>query len=99
MEAISTTSNNRDSQGPPRPPPPRRGGGSRASLDETRTPVLLGTADSPTTRMEKGTQYSKLESPGTPLQSHAVDILADLSRLQKEVDDLRGRYEGRKPSS
>ncbi|EEH03600.1 conserved hypothetical protein [Histoplasma capsulatum G186AR] len=98
-ETISTTSNNRDSQGPPRPPPPRRGGGSRASLDETRTPVLLGTADSPTTRMEKGTQDSKLESPGTPLQSHAVDILADLSRLQKEVDDLRGRYEGRKPSA
>lgn len=31
--------------------------------------------------------------------SNANDILADLSRLQKEVDDLRGHYENRKGSS
>lgn len=33
-----------------------------------------------------------------PLPSNANDILADLSRLQKEVDDLRGSYENRKDS-
>lgn len=33
-----------------------------------------------------------------PNPSNASDILADLSRLQKEVDDLRGHYEGRKVS-
>jgi hypothetical protein len=32
-------------------------------------------------------------------QSNASDILADLSRLQKEVDDLRGQYAGRNPSA
>ncbi|OQD77275.1 hypothetical protein PENDEC_c003G02713 [Penicillium decumbens] len=33
-----------------------------------------------------------------PQPSNAHDILADLSRLQKEVDDLRGHYESRKAS-
>ncbi|KAJ5632969.1 hypothetical protein N7490_009308 [Penicillium lividum] len=33
-----------------------------------------------------------------PQPSNALDILADLSRLQKEVDDLRGHYEGRRTS-
>jgi hypothetical protein len=32
-------------------------------------------------------------------QSNASDILADLSRLQKEVDDLRGQYAGRNSSA
>ncbi|KAJ5254433.1 hypothetical protein N7524_011613 [Penicillium chrysogenum] len=31
-----------------------------------------------------------------PQPSNALDILADLSKLQKEVDDLRGHYENRK---
>ncbi|EKV16589.1 sister chromatid cohesion acetyltransferase Eco1 [Penicillium digitatum] len=31
-----------------------------------------------------------------PRPSNALDILADLTRLQKEVDDLRGHYENRK---
>ncbi|OAX78749.1 hypothetical protein ACJ72_06940 [Emergomyces africanus] len=102
VETVSTISNKRISQGPPRPPPPRRGGGggSRASLDESR-PVLLGSTDSPTATMGIGIDNAedvKKRAPGTPLQSHATDILADLSRLQKEVDDLRGRYEERKQS-
>lgn len=33
-----------------------------------------------------------------PQPSNAHDILADLWRLQKEVDDLRGHYEERKVS-
>jgi hypothetical protein len=32
------------------------------------------------------------------MPSGAADVLADLSRLQKEVDDLRGQYEGWKPT-
>ena len=32
----------------------------------------------------------------TPQPSNALDILADLTKLQKEVDDLRGHYENRK---
>ena len=63
---------------PPRPPPPRRSGGgsNRASLDDTR-PVI------PPSRSEP--------EPVHP-PSHANDILADLSRLQQEVDSLRGQY-------
>ncbi|KAJ5219842.1 hypothetical protein N7468_009046 [Penicillium chermesinum] len=38
------------------------------------------------------------ESTRPPQPSNAHDILADLTRLQKEVDDLRGHYEGRKVS-
>lgn len=42
-------------------------------------------------------QANRAEAP-LPQPSHATDILADLSRLQKEVDDLRGHYESRKVS-
>ncbi|KAK2753850.1 hypothetical protein FQN55_000214 [Onygenales sp. PD_40] len=101
----ATTSNKRAPPhgGPPRPPPPRRTGGSRASLDESR-PVISGSAaDSVAT----GTDSTRRRSPSSSTttsqsqsQSHATDILADLTRLQKEVDDLRGQYEGRsKPGS
>ncbi|KAL2365414.1 hypothetical protein RJZ56_001658 [Blastomyces dermatitidis] len=102
VETASPISNKWASHGPPRPPPPRRGGGSRASLDESR-PVFLGATDSSAARIDmKNAEDTKSGAPGippqSPSQSHAVDILADLSRLQKEVDDLRGRYEGRKAS-
>ncbi|KAJ5768374.1 hypothetical protein N7533_000957 [Penicillium manginii] len=40
---------------------------------------------------------TQAETP-LPQPSNATDILADLSRLQKEVDDLRGHYESRKVS-
>lgn len=34
--------------------------------------------------------------PANQPPSNALDILADLTKLQKEVDDLRGHYENRK---
>jgi hypothetical protein len=68
--------------GAPPPPPPPR---------RARDSILRasdGGAEPPATQAE------------TPLPqpSNATDILADLSRLQKEVDDLRGHYESRKVS-
>lgn len=39
---------------------------------------------------------SKENQTPPPQPSNALDILADLTRLQKEVDDLRGHYENRK---
>ncbi|KAJ5780935.1 hypothetical protein N7457_006095 [Penicillium paradoxum] len=39
---------------------------------------------------------SKENQTPSPQPSNALDILADLTRLQKEVDDLRGHYENRK---
>lgn len=43
-------------------------------------------------------QLIAVEAARLPQPSNAQDILADLSRLQKEVDDLRGHYESRKVS-
>ncbi|PLB51697.1 hypothetical protein P170DRAFT_83457 [Aspergillus steynii IBT 23096] len=71
---------------PPPPPPRRTRGSSNHSSDETRSTSL---------RSEKRAE----ENPAfTPEPSNARDILADLTRLQKEVDDLRGHYENRKAS-
>ncbi|KAL4922157.1 hypothetical protein BDW62DRAFT_77765 [Aspergillus aurantiobrunneus] len=64
----------------PPPPPPRRTRG----IDNNRPPSfhLEQRVDGP----EKFVSHP----------SNAQDILADLSRLQKEVDDLRGHYENRR---
>ncbi|KAJ5548699.1 hypothetical protein N7513_005933 [Penicillium frequentans] len=51
-------------------------------------------------RNTEGRPVSQIITTEEPLPqpSNALDILADLSRLQKEVDDLRGQYESRKAS-
>ncbi|KAJ5572883.1 hypothetical protein N7450_009867 [Penicillium hetheringtonii] len=67
---------------PPPPPPPRRG------ARESQIRNSDGGTETPVHRVD---------SP-LPQPSNASDILADLSRLQKEVDDLRGHYESRKVS-
>lgn len=66
----------------PPPPPPRRA------------------RDSSNRRKDGGPVSRKalIEEVPLPQPSNAHDILADLSRLQKEVDDLRGHYENRKVS-
>lgn len=68
----------------PPPPPPRRTRGSNHSNDNNRPAGL---------RSEQ-----RADEPGdfASHPSNATDILADLSRLQKEVDDLRGHYENRR---
>lgn len=72
---------------PPPPPPPRRLRASSKSSNTTVS-VSIDKSDAPTTTEQQDIQSS----------SHAQDILADLSRLQREVDDLRVHYEGRKVS-
>ncbi|GAM43702.1 hypothetical protein TCE0_060r18726 [Talaromyces pinophilus] len=72
---------------PPPPPPPRRLRASSKS-SSTTVSVSIDKPDAPTTTEQEDIQSS----------SHAQDILADLSRLQQEVDDLRVHYEGRKVS-
>lgn len=68
----------------PPPPPPRRTRGSNHSNDNDR-PVSLRS------EQRAGESGDFVSHP-----SNATDILADLSRLQKEVDDLRGHYENRR---
>lgn len=71
---------------PPPPPPPRRVRGTSNSDNNTNSNVL---------QVDEMVGYDKKT---LPKPSNASDILADLSRLQKEVDDLRGQYEHRKGS-
>lgn len=57
-------------------------------------------ARDPSTRSSESgsTLQPNTETVPLPQPSNAQDILADLSRLQKEVDDLRGHYENRQVS-
>ncbi|GAB1196053.1 hypothetical protein APSETT444_005319 [Aspergillus pseudonomiae] len=71
----------------PPPPPPRRTRGSSSQSNDSTRPTSLHSEKRP----EVHEEY-------IPHPSNANDILADLSRLQKEVDDLRVHYETRKPS-
>lgn len=64
----------------PPPPPPRRIRGVSNNSSASAPPDSAG----------------QPEEEFIPHPSNASDILADLSRLQKEVDDLRGHYEERK---
>ncbi|KAI9816603.1 MAG: hypothetical protein M1827_001736 [Pycnora praestabilis] len=95
---------------PPPPPPPRQRGSSRSSVESNRP--IFSQAPNPT-RTSGELRRTSTESqrrpsgasPGRALGSAedrnepaANDILADLSALQREVDELRGKYEGRKPS-
>ncbi|KAL4739240.1 hypothetical protein BDV11DRAFT_188065 [Aspergillus similis] len=67
----------------PPPPPPRRTRVTNHSSDNNQRSSIASEhrADQPENFV--------------PRPSNAKDILADLSRLQKEVDDLRGHYESR----
>ena len=81
--SIRRTASGSSSAAAPPPPPPRR---ARYSNDSTR----------PTSYLQP--KKTEEEKPFHPQPSNANNILEDLSRLQKEVDDLRGRYERRQSS-
>ncbi|CRG83010.1 hypothetical protein PISL3812_00358 [Talaromyces islandicus] len=72
---------------PPPPPPPRRA--RTSSKGSVNNPALAS--------MQTKMADDQTENEPPP-SSHATDILADLSRLQQEVDSLRGHYENRKVS-
>ncbi|KAI1928972.1 hypothetical protein LOZ60_001887 [Ophidiomyces ophidiicola] len=80
----------------PRPPPPRRSANSQvAAADDSRSLRHV----SSTTTTGGGDAEDDGGGVGSPPRppSKAENILADLSRLQRELDEFRGRYE--KPSS
>ncbi|KAI2786686.1 hypothetical protein POX_g09074 [Penicillium oxalicum] len=79
---VPMSSSSSSSSVPPPPPPPRRARDPSARSSEGRP----------------ASQVSATEEVPLPQPSNATDILADLTRLQKEVDDLRGHYENRKVS-
>ncbi|KAJ5110801.1 hypothetical protein N7532_001336 [Penicillium argentinense] len=88
----------------PTPPPPGRRASSHgspatgSSSGAPPPPPPRRARDSTIRSSDSGeSQMNRVEAP-LPKPSNAHDILADLSRLQKEVDDLRGHYENRKVS-
>ncbi|KAK4242893.1 hypothetical protein C8A03DRAFT_10988 [Achaetomium macrosporum] len=92
----------RGKEGPTPPPPPRHRGSSRASLEGVGTAGVATLEVAPTHNAAAVARNGDLESGGTatvmaseepPAPSAAVDILADLTALQREVDALRGQYE------
>lgn len=91
-------------------PPPRNRGSSQSSLDNTRidTPRKASATES-SLSLRRASKDSQLEDSGEPNEgpsqipasvsgTNANDILADLSVLQREVDELRGMYEIRRAS-
>ncbi|PWY79378.1 hypothetical protein BO94DRAFT_471535, partial [Aspergillus sclerotioniger CBS 115572] len=80
---------------PPPPPPRRSRGSSNHSNDSSGLSLRSG---KPVDKIPTAAAPVPAEVEFIPHPSNANDILADLTRLQKEVDDLRGHYESRKAS-
>ncbi|CAG8160706.1 unnamed protein product [Penicillium olsonii] len=66
--------------------------GSAGSTGPPPPPPPRRTRDS----MIRSSDSIPVPGPANQPPSNALDILADLTKLQKEVDDLRGHYENRK---
>ena len=77
------------SHAPPPPPPPRR---NRASSKGSAGHGHSARTATPTGGVETS------ETLPVPQSSHADEILASLSQLQKEVDELRGQFQRRQSS-
>lgn len=69
---------------------------SAKRMSYTNTQALSPVPPPPPPRRVRSGQPAKQEEEFVPHPSNASGILADLTKLQKEVDDLRGHYEGRK---
>ncbi|KZF21784.1 hypothetical protein L228DRAFT_248532 [Xylona heveae TC161] len=87
---------------PPQPPPRR--GSARSSLDTsipmTASPPseLIQDTDQVSERRQSVASLDKTAKAESKRDSGDIDILADLTALQREVDELRGRYASRSAS-
>ncbi|MCJ1244624.1 hypothetical protein MMC30_001822 [Trapelia coarctata] len=86
------------SMAPPPPPPPRRRGSSGSSYSLRRPSSEVGRLEEevPKAATPKARAQSTSQSSADVISKAAAgnrDIMADLSKLQREVDELRGRYE------
>lgn len=87
------TKPNSPSLAPPPAPPPRRRGSSQSSLTPPRPSGEYTIASADRSRADSGSSMM-LPSPSTALQpeSGKKDVMADLSALQREVDELRRQF-------
>ena len=78
------------------PPPPRRRGSSQSSYNPSRLSGEYRTTASERLRSDSGTssssQLQMTPMTATPSSTESKDIMADLSALQREVDELRGKF-------
>lgn len=78
------------------PPPPRRRGSSQSSYTPSRLSGDYRTAATERLRSDSGaSSNSHLQMTpmtATPSSTESKDVMADLTTLQKEVDELRSRF-------
>jgi len=78
------------------PPPPRRRGSSQSSYTPSRLSEDHRTAVTERLRSDSGaSSISHLQMTPmtlTPSSTESKDVMADLTALQKEVDELRGKF-------
>ena len=81
---------------PPPPPPPRRRGSSQSSYNPSRLSGDYRTAASERLRSDSGASSvsQRQSTSATPSSDSASnkDVMADISALQREVDELRGKF-------
>ncbi|KAL6721215.1 hypothetical protein ACLMJK_000317 [Lecanora helva] len=78
------------------PPPPRRRGSSQSSYTPSRLSGEYRTGATERLRSDSGassiSQLQMTPMTATPSSTESKDIMADLSALQREVDELRGKF-------
>ncbi|KAL8862452.1 MAG: hypothetical protein Q9178_000949 [Gyalolechia marmorata] len=93
MSRISTTSSSSGAAAPPPPPAPRRRGSSQSQISFTPS-RLSGEYRISTNERPRGDSGASLtQQPAlSEMPAEGKDLVGDLAALQKEVDELRGKF-------
>ncbi|KAL8768421.1 MAG: hypothetical protein Q9209_005327 [Squamulea sp. 1 TL-2023] len=93
ISRISTASGFSGAVVPPPPPAPRRRGSSQSSMNFTPS-RLSGEYRFPSNERSRGDSGASSTQQPITAENHAngKDLVADLAALQKEVDELRGKF-------
>lgn len=93
IKRVSRISPNSGSPAPAPPPPPRRRGSSQSQSSFTPSRLSGEYRISSNEHTRSGSGASTTQQPSVPeTQTEGKDIMADLTALQKEVDELRGKF-------
>ncbi|KAL8908004.1 MAG: hypothetical protein Q9207_001078 [Kuettlingeria erythrocarpa] len=93
IKRLSRISSNAGSSMPAPPPPPRRRGSSQSQSNFTPSRLSGEYRVSSSERAESDLDASSTQQPAVlQPQTKGKDVMADLTNLQREVDELRGRF-------
>ncbi|KAL8722650.1 MAG: hypothetical protein Q9225_000882 [Loekoesia sp. 1 TL-2023] len=93
VQRMSRISASSGSSGAVPPPPPRRRGSSQSQSSFTPSRLSGEYRISSNERTRSGSGASSTQQPPIPeAQTQGKDIMADLTALQREVDELRGKF-------